>query len=89
MTNLLTLFSAIIAVYLRDQLTAGTVGLILTYALQITHSLNSLVRTSSDLETNIVAVERIDEYAQLESEASWDIPETKPPAYWPLHGNIE
>ena len=88
-TNLLTLFSAIIAVFLRDQLTAGTVGLVLTYALQITHSLNSLVRTSSDLETNIVAVERIDEYAQLEPEALWEIPEQKPPSYWPVHGNIE
>ena len=70
-------------------MTAGTVGLILTYALQMTHALNSFVRTSSDLETNIVAVERIDEYARLASEASWEIPERKTPNHWPLHGTIE
>jgi ABC-type multidrug transport system fused ATPase/permease subunit len=89
MTNLLTLFSAITAVYMRDRLTAGTVGLMITYALQITHSLNLLVRTSSDVETNIVSVERINEYAELEPEAPWEIPETKPPPYWPTSGSIE
>lgn len=63
--------------------------MILTYALQITHALNSFVRTSSDLETNIVAVERIDEYTQLTPEASWEISEKKPPTHWPVCGNIE
>ena len=89
MTNLLTLFSAITAVYMRDQLTAGTVGLMITYALQITHSLNLLVRASSDVETNIVSVERINEYAELQSEAPWEIAGTRPPPYWPISGNIE
>ncbi|CAM4943622.1 unnamed protein product [Rotaria socialis] len=86
--NLLTLFTAITAVFMRDRLTAGTVGLMITFALQITHSLNMLVRVSSDVETNIVSVERIDEYAKLKSEASWDIQSEKPPPYWPIKGNI-
>ena len=37
-------------------------------------SLNTMVRTSSDLENYIIAVERIDEYANLETEV--DIPHT-------------
>ncbi|CAF4159712.1 unnamed protein product [Rotaria magnacalcarata] len=86
--NLLTLFTAITAVFMRDSLTAGTVGLMITFALQITHSLNMLVRVSSDVETNIVSVERIDEYAKLKPEASWDIQSKKPPPYWPIKGNI-
>ncbi|CAF4506236.1 unnamed protein product [Rotaria socialis] len=54
--NLLTLFTAITAVFMRDRLTGGTVGLMITFALQITHSLNMLVRVSSDVETNIIGI---------------------------------
>jgi ABC-type multidrug transport system fused ATPase/permease subunit len=74
---------------MRDRLTAGTVGLMITYAMQITHSLNSLVRTSSEIEVNIVGVERIQEYAELTPEAPWEIPETRPPAHWPTVGGIQ
>ena len=86
--NLLTLFTAITAVFMRDHLTAGTVGLMITFALQITHSLNLLVRMSSEIETNIVSVERIHEYAVLTPEAPWEIAETKPSQDWPAHGHI-
>lgn len=87
--NLLTLSTAIGAVFMRERLTAGTVGLMITFALQITNSLNILVRMSSEIETNIVSVERIDEYAQLTPEAPWEISETKPPPHWPSNGNIQ
>jgi hypothetical protein len=33
---------------------------------------------SSEVETNIVAVERLDEYSQLEIEAAWDREDTDP-----------
>jgi ABC-type multidrug transport system fused ATPase/permease subunit len=87
--NLLTLFTAITAVLMRDRLTAGTVGLMITYALQITHSLNLLVRASSEVEANIVSVERINEYAELTPEAPWEILETKPASHWPTNGSIQ
>lgn len=38
--------------------------------LQITTYLNWLVRMSSEMETNIVAVERVKEYSEKEKEAS-------------------
>ncbi|CAF1143852.1 unnamed protein product [Adineta ricciae] len=88
-SNLIIFFTAITSVFLRDHLTAGTVGLMMTYALQITNFLNFLVRTTSEIETNIVSVERINEYAELKSEASWEIPETKPSLRWPTNGNIQ
>jgi ABC-type multidrug transport system fused ATPase/permease subunit len=86
--NLLTFFTAITAVFMRDRLTAGTVGLMITCALQITNSLNLLVRLSSLIEMNIVSVERINEYAKLTSEAPWEILETKPSPQWPANGSI-
>ena len=87
--NLLTFFAAITSIFMRDRLSAGTVGLMITCALQITHFLNMLVRTSSDIEANIVSVERINEYAELTPEAEWKIPETEPPSDWPTVGNIQ
>ncbi|CAF1436131.1 unnamed protein product [Rotaria sordida] len=88
-SNLIILFTAITSVFLRDHLTAGTVGLMITYALQITNSLNLLVRTSSEIETNIVSVERINEYAELNPEAPWEIPAKKPSPHWPTNGSIQ
>jgi len=88
-TNLVILFTAITSVFIRDHLTAGTVGLMITYALQITNSLNLLVRMSSEIETNIVSVERINEYAELKPEAPWKIPSKEPSPYWPTNGSIQ
>jgi ABC-type multidrug transport system fused ATPase/permease subunit len=88
-TSLIILFTTITSVLIRDHLTAGTVGLMITYALQITNSLNLLVRTSSELETNIVSVERINEYAELNPEAPWEIPAKKPSPHWPTSGSIQ
>lgn len=39
-------------------------------ALQVTQTLNWLVRMNSELETNIVAVERVSEYCEIENEVS-------------------
>jgi ABC-type multidrug transport system fused ATPase/permease subunit len=74
---------------MRDRLTAGIAGLTITYAMQITQTLNWLVRMTSDIETNIVSVERINEYAQLKPEAPWEIPEKTPPTNWPETGQIQ
>jgi ABC-type multidrug transport system fused ATPase/permease subunit len=74
---------------MRNRLTPGIVGLTVTYAMQITQSLNWLVRMTSDIETNIVSVERINEYAELTPEAAWEIPEKKPPSNWPASGEIQ
>jgi len=44
--------------------------LLFLYFTQVTASLNWLVRMSSELETNIVAVERVKEYGDTEKEVS-------------------
>ena len=88
-TNLIILFTATTSVLVRGHLTAGTVGLVMTYALQITNALNLFVRTWSEIETNVVSVERISEYAELKSEAAWEIFDKKPPPHWPIRGDIQ
>ncbi|KAL3269849.1 hypothetical protein HHI36_008907 [Cryptolaemus montrouzieri] len=86
--NLIILFAALFAVLGRDTMDAGLVGLSVSYALQITQTLNWLVRMTSDVETNIVAVERIKEYAESPQEAAWEIANKTPPSSWPEVGTV-
>lgn len=67
----------------------GAVGLSLSYALLITTSLNWIVRQTVEVETNIVSVERVLEYAALPSEAPEVIANHRPPVAWPAKGEVE
>ncbi|KAH0582641.1 hypothetical protein H2248_010564 [Termitomyces sp. 'cryptogamus'] len=68
---------------------AGLVGLVLSYALNTTSSLNWVVRSASEVEQNIVSVERILYQTGVQSEASQEIPENKPSGVWPSNGEVE
>lgn len=43
---------------------------------------------TSDVETNIVAVERIKEYGETPQEAPWEIPNKTPSLTWPDKGTV-
>lgn len=79
---------AIISVASHSGLSAGMVGLAMSYALQITQSLNWIVRQTVEVETNIVSVERVLEYAALPSEAPEVISKNRPPISWPSQGAV-
>jgi ATP-binding cassette subfamily C (CFTR/MRP) protein 1 len=79
---------AIISVASHSGLSAGMVGLSMSYALQITQSLNWIVRQTVEVETNIVSVERVLEYAALPSEAPEIISKNRPPISWPSQGGV-
>ena len=79
---------AIASVVSGTGLTAGMVGLMMSYALQITQSLNWIVRQTVEVESNIVSVERVIEYANLPSEAPDVIFKKRPAIGWPAHGGV-
>lgn len=79
---------AIISVAGGSGLSAGMVGLAMSYALQITQSLNWIVRQTVEVETNIVSVERVLEYARLPSEAPERVSKNRPKTGWPVHGAV-
>ncbi|KAK5077011.1 ATP-binding cassette glutathione S-conjugate transporter ycf1 [Lithohypha guttulata] len=79
---------ATISVTRGGGLSTGLVGLAMSYALQITQSLNWIVRQTVEVETNIVSVERVLEYANLPSEAPDVIFKKRPPIGWPAKGEI-
>ncbi|XP_050416423.2 multidrug resistance-associated protein 1 [Patella vulgata] len=83
--SLVVLAAAMFAVVSND---SGIVGLSVSYALQVTGSLNWMVRMTSDLETNIVSVERMKEYSETPTEAAWILPFRRPPAGWPGQGAV-
>jgi ABC-type multidrug transport system fused ATPase/permease subunit len=56
------------------------------YSVQV---LNWLVRQTAEVETNIVAVERIKEYSMVDQEAPWWFPEERPAEAWPEVGEVK
>ncbi|KAJ3398512.1 hypothetical protein HDV05_002445, partial [Chytridiales sp. JEL 0842] len=79
----------VITIAIQGSVSASLVGLALTYSLSVTQSLNWMVRQSSEIETNVVSVERMMEYIELPQEAPYEIPENHPRDSWPETGTIE
>jgi len=79
---------SIVSVTVGSGLSAGLIGLSMSYALQITQSLNWIVRQTVEVETNIVSVERVLEYSRLPSEAPEVLSKNRPPNSWPARGAL-
>ncbi|KAL4133396.1 hypothetical protein PRIC2_003714 [Phytophthora ramorum] len=68
---------------------AGIVGVSLTYAFTVTQSLNWTVRMISQLQTQMVSVERIQTYTEMPTEAALESTAAlKPSLDWPTAGAI-
>ncbi|KXS13313.1 multidrug resistance protein 3 [Gonapodya prolifera JEL478] len=80
--------STVAAVALNWNITASFVGLAISFALSIGESLSWVIRECCDVETNIVAVERITEYSEVPNEAPHYIPDRTPPNEWPSKGEV-
>lgn len=88
MGSLIIFLVTIFAVYNVDQLNSSTVTLVVTYALQIIPNLSLLIKSTSNVENNIVAVERIEEFKASKTlqEPDDQVLESDD---WPSSGTIE
>ncbi|XP_047388734.1 ATP-binding cassette sub-family C member 6 isoform X2 [Sciurus carolinensis] len=87
--NGLVLVAAMSAALSRARLSAGLVGFSVSAALQVTQTLQWVVRSWTDLENSIVSVERLRDYARTAKEASWRLPTCAARPPWPRGGQIE
>lgn len=87
--NGVVLAAAILSVMGKSTLSPGIVGLAVSHSLQVTGILSWIVRSWTDVENNIVSVERVNEYADTPKEASWSIESSSLPQAWPQNGTIE
>lgn len=94
---LIVTFTALAAVIARDyqedttisrENFAGLAGLALSFAISITQSINWSVRMASDLESQMVSVERVKTYSLMPQEAARTTPRD-PKNVWPSRGEIQ
>ncbi|KAL9972704.1 hypothetical protein ACROYT_G019064 [Oculina patagonica] len=69
-------------------LSAGVVGLTLTYAKMLTGAFQWCVRQSAEVESLMTSVERVMEYSKLEQETQPDDKTVAVPESWPQYGII-
>ena len=56
--------------------------------MEISGILDGIIRLFVEFESNIISLERLDEYFNNEKEAEWTIAKTKPVESWPQKGHI-
>ncbi|GAA0146210.1 ATP-binding cassette [Lithospermum erythrorhizon] len=67
---------------------ASSMGLLLSYALNITSLLTAVLRLASLAENSLNAVERVGTYIEMPSESAAIIEDNRPPPGWPSEGSI-
>lgn len=68
---------------------ASTMGLLLSYTLNITSLLSGVLRQASRAENSLNSVERVGTYIDLPSEAPAINESNRPPPGWPSRGSIK
>lgn len=91
MGSVIIFIASTLAVFIRTKngkMDAGLLGLMMSQALSTTQTLNWVVRSASEVEQNIVSVERVLSYTDLVSEAPYEVPDQTPPRDWPSKGDV-
>ncbi|XP_017694854.1 PREDICTED: multidrug resistance-associated protein 1-like isoform X4 [Lepidothrix coronata] len=86
--NLMVFFAALFVALSGNTVSSSTVGLLISYGLNVIQILNLWVRRACEIETNAVSIERVCEYATMDKEEPW-IKSKRPPMGWPDRGKIE
>eukprot|EP00055_Hartaetosiga_balthica_P012308 m.59252 g.59252 ORF g.59252 m.59252 type:complete len:1418 (+) comp7903_c0_seq3:26-4279(+) len=91
--------SVFTSISLKSKLSAGEVGLIISYVLQLTNMFQWFIRQNAEVENQMTSVERIIEYGALtpehivvgspsEEDANHELEEECKKVHWPNHGAI-
>ncbi|KAJ2726275.1 hypothetical protein GGI07_000752, partial [Coemansia sp. Benny D115] len=84
-----TTLLAIISLHYFGYGDAGLVGLSVAYALDFTNSLGWSVRSYTEIESAMIQLERVVEYARLPAEAPEIVTDNRPAKQWPEQGMVE
>lgn len=85
----LALIISFLCVFSVFNIGAASVGLLLSYVLQIANQLNTLMRSLTQVENEMNSAERMCHYAlEMEQEAPYEISDSAPPPSWPQNGEI-
>ncbi|KAI9335777.1 P-loop containing nucleoside triphosphate hydrolase protein [Obelidium mucronatum] len=88
--NALVLATSIFGVASRTTISPALLGLALSYVLQTTQLLQMCIRQYTEVEVQLVSIERMHHYAtKVETEAAGVIESHRPPAHWPHAGVVE
>lgn len=85
--NLVIFCATLFAVISRDVVSSGVVGLTLYYATLVTPTLSSIVKSLTNLESEMISVEKIKAFNEIDQEKSEN--SRKIPKNWPSNGKIE
>ncbi|KAM3207796.1 hypothetical protein ACQJBY_062832 [Aegilops geniculata] len=83
-------FSIFIMVLLPEgTFSPGFVGMALSYGLSLNISFVCSIQRQCNLANQIISVERVNQYMDIQSEAAEVVEETRPLPDWPENGNVE
>ncbi|KAJ1340480.1 hypothetical protein BSLG_004927 [Batrachochytrium salamandrivorans] len=85
----MVLMTTISLVMARDYLDPGLAGLCIAYSLELVFGFVWITRSHARMEMNMNAVERIDEYLNIEQDAAAVVDDYRPADQWPEQGCIE
>ncbi|XP_046548075.1 multidrug resistance-associated protein 1-like [Haliotis rubra] len=81
--------SCLLRSFTKGSASAALMGLGSTFSLQLQGDMKWLMTLQSDLETNLISMERIAQYIHNPNEASWRKDSSQLPRNWPARGRVE
>ncbi|TPX53868.1 hypothetical protein CcCBS67573_g09639 [Chytriomyces confervae] len=87
--GMVVLAGALGTMAMKDVIGAGLAGLSLSWTISFSDYLTVIVRKYSGIEMRMNAVERVNEYSEIEQERAFTIEENRAPLNWPSKGSIQ
>ncbi|CAM0912891.1 unnamed protein product [Alopecurus aequalis] len=90
MTAAVLSFSALVlAILPQGSFSPGVVGMALSYGLTLNMTFVFAIQSQCNLANQIISVERLNQYMDIQSEAAEVVEENRPSPDWPQDGNVE